>query len=221
MVPGWSRYRTCIWNREEKRKVPHYRTGTYFWGTPESCIGTWARCLSFAFGNKVCATNSGRRKDLYFTSVFFIKTESAVPSLFNKVCPFRQFKREPYLFNKQTSCVLRFSKKKFYLYLWISSDCNFPCRPSCHPSCRPSCRPSFRLSLNLSSSCRLHPPPLRARDPAKPGGYKEMSSIFADQERPRITSPNAGWRGGVAGSQPMNSVAGSQPINTAVHITWH
>jgi hypothetical protein len=42
------------------------------------------------------------------------------------------------------------------------------------------------------------------------GGYKEMSSIFADQWRPRITSPNVGGREGVAGSQPMS---------TAVHIT--
>jgi hypothetical protein len=44
----------------------------------------------------------------------------------------------------------------------------------------------------------------------RPGGYKEMSSIFADQKRPRNTSPNAG-RGG--------AVAGSQPMSTAVHVT--
>ncbi len=41
-------------------------------------------------------------------------------------------------------------------------------------------------------------------------GYKEMSSIFADQQRPRNTSPNAGGERGVAGSQPMS---------TTVHIT--
>ncbi len=39
-----------------------------------------------------------------------------------------------------------------------------------------------------------------------PGGYKEMSSILADQE------PKCGGRRGVAGSHPMR---------TAVHITWH
>jgi hypothetical protein len=37
----------------------------------------------------------------------------------------------------------------------------------------------------------------------KPGGYKKMSSIFADQIAPSYTSSNAG--GGVAGSQPMIS----------------
>jgi hypothetical protein len=42
------------------------------------------------------------------------------------------------------------------------------------------------------------------------GVYKEKSSIFADQWRPRNTSPNAGGGG---------SCAGSQPISTAVHIT--
>jgi hypothetical protein len=44
------------------------------------------------------------------------------------------------------------------------------------------------------------------------GGYKEMSSIFADQQRPRNTSPNAGEGGGVAGYQQMNSCAH--------HVTW-
>jgi hypothetical protein len=34
------------------------------------------------------------------------------------------------------------------------------------------------------------------------GGHKEMSSILADQKRPRNMSPNAGEEG-VAGSQPM------------------
>ncbi len=40
-----------------------------------------------------------------------------------------------------------------------------------------------------------------------------MSSIFADQQRPRNTSNESkcGGRGGVAGSQPMS---------TAVHVTW-
>jgi hypothetical protein len=32
-----------------------------------------------------------------------------------------------------------------------------------------------------------------------PGGYKKMSSIFADQHRLRISSPNAGGKGGLRG----------------------
>ncbi len=35
------------------------------------------------------------------------------------------------------------------------------------------------------------------------GGYKEMSSIFADQQRPRMRVQIAG--GGVPGSQPMST----------------
>ncbi len=31
------------------------------------------------------------------------------------------------------------------------------------------------------------------------GGYKEMSSIFADYKRPRNTNPNAGGRGELQG----------------------
>ncbi len=44
-----------------------------------------------------------------------------------------------------------------------------------------------------------------------PGGYKEISSIFADQKHPHIRVQMRG-EGGVAGSQPMS---------TAVHIMWH
>ncbi len=41
-------------------------------------------------------------------------------------------------------------------------------------------------------------------------GYKEMSSILADQKRSSYASPNSvGW----------GEVAGSQPMSTAVHIT--
>jgi hypothetical protein len=44
------------------------------------------------------------------------------------------------------------------------------------------------------------------------GGYKEMSSIFADQKRPRNTIPNAG--GGEGGGCRV-----SANEYTAVHIT--
>ncbi len=43
------------------------------------------------------------------------------------------------------------------------------------------------------------------------GGFKEMSSILPDQQRPSNMSANSGG-GGVSGSQPMR---------TAMHITWH
>jgi hypothetical protein len=43
----------------------------------------------------------------------------------------------------------------------------------------------------------------------QPGGYIEMSSIFADQQRPRIHVPVRGYGGWVAGLQAMS---------TAVHI---
>ncbi len=46
----------------------------------------------------------------------------------------------------------------------------------------------------------------------QPGGYNEISSIFADQKRPRNTSPRLPMRG-------MGGVAESQPMSTAVHIT--
>ncbi len=44
------------------------------------------------------------------------------------------------------------------------------------------------------------------------GGYKDMSSIFADQLRPSYTSPNAGGRGVCGVSANEYSCA---------HITWH
>ncbi len=53
---------------------------------------------------------------------------------------------------------------------------------------------------------------LRQRLRPPPESYKEMSSILADQKRPRNSSPNCGGRGGVAWSHPMS---------TAVHTTWH
>jgi hypothetical protein len=43
------------------------------------------------------------------------------------------------------------------------------------------------------------------------GGYKEMSSIFADQQRPRNTSPNAG--GG-------SFVVSANENSCAHHVTW-
>ncbi len=41
----------------------------------------------------------------------------------------------------------------------------------------------------------------------KSGGYKKMSSILADQQRPRIWAQCGG-----------GAVVGSQPMGTAVHI---
>ncbi len=43
------------------------------------------------------------------------------------------------------------------------------------------------------------------------GGYKEMSSILADQLRPRPMSPNTEGEGGVAGSQPMSTAVHRSP----------
>jgi hypothetical protein len=45
------------------------------------------------------------------------------------------------------------------------------------------------------------------------GGYKEMSSVFADQQRPSYTSPNVGG-GRVAGSLSANE------YSCAHHVTW-
>ncbi len=63
------------------------------------------------------------------------------------------------------------------------------------------------------SLSRFSQPETKIND-AIPGGYKEMSSIFVDQQRPRIPVPVRGdwWGCGVSLSQPMS---------TAVHITWH
>ncbi len=49
-----------------------------------------------------------------------------------------------------------------------------------------------------------------------PGGYKEMSSIFADQYSDLVYESKCGGKWGGGGE-----VAGSQPMSTAVHITWH
>ncbi len=46
----------------------------------------------------------------------------------------------------------------------------------------------------------------------KPGGYKEMSSILADQKRPRM-SPNAGGGGELRGSQPLSTVYTGAQMN--------
>ncbi len=51
---------------------------------------------------------------------------------------------------------------------------------------------------HIRFKCKKYLPILARTSPFKSGGYKEMSSIFADQSRPRNTSPNA-VRGGSCG----------------------
>jgi hypothetical protein len=53
----------------------------------------------------------------------------------------------------------------------------------------PACLQGYGLNPVLSSP----------RETVMQGGYKEMSSIFADQWRPRNTSPNAGGGGELLG----------------------
>jgi hypothetical protein len=49
----------------------------------------------------------------------------------------------------------------------------------------------------------------------KSGGYKEMSSIFADQGRPRNTNPNEGGGGG-----GVACVVSANEYSCAHHVTW-
>ncbi len=52
----------------------------------------------------------------------------------------------------------------------------------------------------------------------KPGGYKEMSSIFADQWRLRITSSNAGGGGG--GGVSANEYSCAQTVTWSPYKFW-
>jgi hypothetical protein len=48
-------------------------------------------------------------------------------------------------------------------------------------------------------------------DVLEPGGYREMSSILADQERALVYEPKCSGKGGVPGSQPMNTAVHRSP----------
>ncbi len=92
-------------------------------------------------------------------------------------------------------------------FLWWSP----PPRASLHRS-----RSTLYKICVRASDCEKSVTVLNLKGPApcaRPGGYKEMSSILADQ-RPRICAQMRG-KGGVAGSQPTSTA-----VNRSLNKLW-
>jgi hypothetical protein len=81
-------------------------------------------------------------------------------------------------------------------------------------------RASCRANLLKKSEGKFFPGAFQFVEYLGSGGYKEMSSILADQWTPSYVSPNA-EEAGVAGSQPMRT-AGAQLnfVDLTPYITY-
>ncbi len=71
---------------------------------------------------------------------------------------------------------------------------------------------TYFLSGNIKHKTDLAEARMRSSRVVRAGGYKEMSSTFADQQRPHISSPNARgeWDCGVSANE----------CSCAHHVTW-